>query len=316
MHRLLIAACLIAGCGDNQLGDGVPLAGTHDLVIVAHQDDDLLFMQPDLIEAVQAGTGITNVYVTAGNGKKGTQAANRRYRGLMEAYGAAAGDQDWTCGWIELHHRAAQHCRLEAENVSLVFLGYPDGGKYGELPNSLLKLWQGDISTATTVADRTAVYDRDALIDVVAEIAHQTQPAVVRTLDLTAGHGRDHLDHLIVGALTTLALARTDADPELIAYRGYDMEVEPQNKIPAIYAAASKILGYYEACAASGCEVPCGQSCANIDTSHAIWLGRRYAIGVRRSAHGRLRTPTGCLAGATITACEGAPEWVLEHGHL
>ena len=96
--RALAVVALIAACGDNQHGEGVPLANAHDLVVVAHEDDDLLFMQPDLIEVVRAGGGMTNVYVTAGNGTKGPPAANPRYAGLMAAYGTVANDQAWFCG--------------------------------------------------------------------------------------------------------------------------------------------------------------------------------------------------------------------------
>ncbi|MEO6773045.1 MAG: FG-GAP-like repeat-containing protein [Kofleriaceae bacterium] len=316
MRSFVVVACLLAGCGDNQHGTGVPLAATHDLVVVAHQDDDLLFMQPDLIEAVHRGTGMTNVYITAGNGHKGTGAANPRYTGLMAAYGAVAGDTAWSCGWISIAGHAAQHCRLEAENVSLVFLAYPDGGKFGEGPNSLLKLWQGDIPNATTVADRTAVYDRDGLIATVAAIIEATHPAVVHTLDLTSGHGYDHSDHMITGAITALALARTSAEVELIAYRGYNMVKEPANKPSALFDETRGILGYYEACTA-GC-APCGQSCTTVERAHLVWLGRRYALGFRRDVRGRLRTPSGagCLGGSALVPCDTAPVWTLSGGHL
>ncbi|MEP6864827.1 MAG: PIG-L family deacetylase, partial [Deltaproteobacteria bacterium] len=318
MRSFVLAACLLTSglvaCGDNQLGTGAPLAVTHDLVVVAHEDDDLLFMQPDLIEAVRRGTGMTNVYVTAGNGSHGTSAANPRYAGLMAAYGEAAGDHDWLCGWIEIAGHAAQHCRLEAENVSLVFLAYPDGGIPGDLPNSLLKLWQGDITSATTIADRTTVYDRESLIDTVAKIIEDTHPAIIHTLDLTAGHNYDHTDHMIVGAITTLALARTNADPDLIAYRGYNIASEPANKTGALFDETEHILSYYEACA-TGC-APCGQSCSAINKAHLTWLGRRYALGIRRGVHGKLRSAAGCLAGNVLAPCDQAPEWTLSRGHL
>src|SRR5262245_14637228 len=147
--RVLALALLIA-CGDNSLPDGEPLRQARDLVIVAHQDDDLIFMQPDVIEAARSGAGVTNVYITAGNGKKGTAIAQKRYDGLMTAYAAATGADDWSCGWIEIAGHLAEHCRLASRNVSLVFLGYPDGGKEGEYPESLLKLWDGTIAGADT----------------------------------------------------------------------------------------------------------------------------------------------------------------------
>lgn|GEM_PF-1248001 len=310
-----VAVCLLLGCGDNLIGGSVQLAHTHDLDVVAHQDDDLLFMQPDVIEAVRRGTGVTNLYITAGNGQKGTDAANPRYAGLKAAYGDAANDHAWDCGWITVREHPIQHCRLEAENVSLLFLAYPDGGKYGELHHSLLRLWEGSIENATTVADRTTVYSRSELIETVAAIMRTVAPATVRTLDLAASHGYDHSDHMIVGALTGLALARTNLDPELLTYRGYNIASEPVNKLPAVIASVHDVLAHYEACA-TNCGAACGSPCTKIDASHDTWLARRYAVGFRNRARGQLRSGSQCLTGAGLGACATAPSFSFAHGQL
>lgn len=42
-------------------------AGQVDLNIVAHQDDDILFMNPDILNSVAAGNRQVTVYITAGN---------------------------------------------------------------------------------------------------------------------------------------------------------------------------------------------------------------------------------------------------------
>ena len=306
-----VAIALVA-CGDNEMGDGVPLARANDLVLIAHQDDDLLFMQPDIIEAVQRGDGVTNVYVTAGNGTKGTAAANIRYQGLKEAYGAAANEHDWSCGWIEILGHTAQHCRLEGAKVSLLFLAYPDGGVRGEEPASLLHLWEGTVASATTVADRTTTYGRDDLIATLAEIIRQTSPDVIHTLEVASTHGADeHADHMVVGALAVLALGRTTAQPALLAYRGYNTSGEPANKIQPIFDAIRAILVRYEACA-SNCGT-CGGSCATIDPTHDTWLGRRYAIGFRRAATGALRSGGQCLlASGALGDCATAPIWSID----
>ena len=136
----------------------------------------------------------------------------------------------------------------------------------------------------------------------------------MHTLDLTAGHDYDHTDHMIVGAITTLALARTNADPDLIAYRGYNIASEPIDKSGALFDEALHVLSFYEACA-SGC-APCGQACSTIDKAHVNWLGRRYALGIRRGVHGKLRTTAGCLAGNALVPCDQAPEWTLTRGQL
>ncbi|HEY1549449.1 MAG TPA: FG-GAP-like repeat-containing protein, partial [Kofleriaceae bacterium] len=313
MNRLLAATlCLaIAACGDNELGVGQPLAPGRDLVLIAHQDDDLLFMQPDVIEAVRHGEGVINVYITAGNDNHGPGAANPRYQGLKEAYGAAAGDMNWDCGWIEVDHHAAQHCRLAAENVSLLFLAYPDGGEEGQFAGSLLQLWNGTIETSTTVADRTAVYDQAGLIATIAEIIDDVKPRVIRTLDVTSNHGHDHVDHEIVGALALLAVAQTTQHPDVVAYRGYDIAGEPINKISPIFDEIHAILGRYEACT-SKCG-PCGTSCTTIDSSHDEWLGRRYAFGFRRDGSGLLAQNGTCLyTDGELGDCVGAPVWALD----
>ena len=315
VRGLAVAVCLLLGCGDNLIGGSVQLAHTHDLDVVAHQDDDLLFMQPDVIEAVRRGTGVTNLYITAGNGQKGTDAANPRYAGLKAAYGDAANDHAWDCGWITVREHPIQHCRLEAENVSLLFLAYPDGGKYGELHHSLLRLWEGSIENATTVADRTTVYSRSELIETVAAIMRTVAPTTVRTLDLAASHGYDHSDHMIVGALTGLALARTNLDPELLTYRGYNIASEPVNKLPAVIASVHDVLAHYEACA-TNCGAACGSPCTKIDASHDTWLARRYAVGFRNRARGQLRSGSQCLTGAGLGACATAPSFSFAHGQL
>src|SRR6476619_6786273 len=61
-----------------------------DVNIVAHQDDDILFMNPDILKSVVAGHRQVTVYITAGNiGIAGDQHA---YSLTREA-GAIAGYQ-------------------------------------------------------------------------------------------------------------------------------------------------------------------------------------------------------------------------------
>ncbi|HEY0254493.1 MAG TPA: PIG-L family deacetylase, partial [Kofleriaceae bacterium] len=280
--RALVVLALCAGCtgcGDNQHGDGVALAQAKHVAVIAHQDDDLIFMQPDLPEAIERGEGLTNVYVTAGNDVHGTGFSNPRYAGLMAAYGAVAGDQAWECGWITISNHVAQHCRLASANVSLVFLAYPDGGINGENPGSLLSLWQGTTLRATTIADRTTTYNRDELIETVQTILETVHPEVVHTLDLPATHGRDHSDHFSVGALAGIAVARLPYMPTLISYRGYDNTRDAPNKAGAFLDRTEHLLAYYEACA-YGCGT-CGEPCDHVDHSHLDWASRRYAFGYR-----------------------------------
>lgn len=314
----VVAALAGGACGDNALPVGEPLSTAAHLTIVAHPDDDLLFMQPDLQDALNRGEGMTSVYVTAGDDDRGLDYVEGRYAGLMAAYGAVVGAQNWTCGWIDIADHAAEHCRLDEAGISLVFLGYPDGGLMGERPDSLRNLWQGKIASATTRSRRTATYERADLIAVLSEIVATAAPAALRTLEIAATHGRDHSDHMMVGALAVLATAATPAHPALISYRGYNIEREPPNADPVLFDRARAVLARYHGCA-SHC-APCGQPCAlqHISSGELGWLQRRYAIGMRRRGEGQLRQGDGCIAApragdsAAIVDCAAAPSWQLD----
>lgn len=314
MRRVVVLASLGLACGDNLAGDGPPLAPAADLFVVAHPDDGLLMMQPDLLDAVARDTGVTTVYVTAGNGDDGgVEVAEQRYAGVRSAYAFAVGAEThaWRCGWIDIAGHTAQHCQLPAHDLSLVFLGYPDGGKEGELPDSLLNLSRGSIAGADTIAGRSTYYTRDGLVDTLADIVRTVAPARIHTLDYAASHGRDHVDHEAVGALTVAALAAANHHGELVAFRGYDINDEPANKVGPIFDTSLAMLARYEACA-EGC-APCGTPCPTIDDQHVAWLKRRYAIGTRRRAGGQLRIDNQCLTdNATLASCNVAPTWTRD----
>lgn len=320
MRRLsLLGLAALVACNEDPLA-GPAIAEAPNLTVVAHQDDDLLFMQPDLTDLVEDRVGVVNVYVTAGNGRdtrsRALETASHRYDGLMKAYAQAAGlVPDWACGVIEIAGHGAEHCRLEGANVSLVFLGYPDGGKFGEMPDSLLHVWEGTSSGATTIGLRPTRYDQAALIDTVAEVITAVKPTTIRTLEIAGTHGRDHSDHMMVGALTLLATAAAHSQAELIAFRGYGTEDEAENLTDTLYDRSANLVAHYDACA-TGC-AECGTACPSVSPAHAVWLHRRYAVGTRRTATGVLRKDGKCAASnadgpAQLAACSAQPtHWEL-----
>lgn len=308
MKALQILWLLVVACGDNELPNATPLAAAHDLVIVAHQDDDLLFMQPDLIQAVRRGGGVTIVYVTAGNDNHDVAYATKRYDGVMAAYSAATGASGWRCGWLELVGHAAEHCRLDDAKLSLVFLGYPDGGKQGQFSSSLLALWEGRITGAETIAERPARYDRDGLIATLAAVIHTTQPRTIRTLEVAATHGVDHSDHMFVGALAVLA--RAGSDIELLSYRGYNISGEPIDAFAPITTVADDAFAHYTACT-EDC-ASCGEACPMFSSTYAGYMQRRYAVRIGRRASGALVIDGACAnADGTVTAanCAAPTSW-------
>src|SRR4051812_27265299 len=72
-----------------------PLGATMN--IVAHEDDDLLFLSPDLIHDVQAGRCVRTVFVTAGAFPGATDYGGQREAGSRAANALMAGvANSWT----------------------------------------------------------------------------------------------------------------------------------------------------------------------------------------------------------------------------
>jgi hypothetical protein len=308
--RVWLVTAAIA-CGDNQIPIGEPLVHARDLAIMAHSDDDLVYLQPDQLERTQRG-GATIVYVSDGRAD-----ADRRHGGVMLAYSAATGFERWQCGWIELAGHAAEHCRLEDAHLSLVFLGYPEGEPDGSNSASIGRLWDGTLDVAISVGDITASYTRDDVIAVLAEIVELTQPQTVRTLDLAGVHGIDHVDHAIAGAAALLAVAASTLDPlpDLIAFRADGTAADPATLIDPLFDRSAGVLAYYDGCVER--TVPCGQPAAAITESHAMALRRRYAASLRL-ARGQLQLGggAGCIGanaegGLEIVACPASEEWSM-----
>lgn len=298
----LVVACslLVIACGDNQRGPS--LAPSDQVVVVAHQDDDHLFIQPDLSDALNSGMATTVVYVTAGDANSGIDFATSRVLASKAAYGIVAGSQNWDCGWIAVLGHTMQHCRLHEAKLSLLFMAYPDGGVGGEFPHSLLRLFQGEIDHVETVATYKTTYTRDELIDTVTEIFDQTQPFVIRSLDIAGTHSDDHSDHLLTGTIAMLATQRTTARPQLLSYRGYNVNYEPATNPESLYDYVSLPMRSYEACVAACDGGQCGVTpCTSItDPRYYNFLHRRYAVAMReRPLEGILHADTGCLLADT-----------------
>jgi LmbE family N-acetylglucosaminyl deacetylase len=307
-----VLIALAAACGDN-IAVRV-LEQTHDLVVVAHQDDDMLFMQPDLFDIVTQRRPVTVLYVTAGDAGAGLPFVMARRRALQNAYGTVAGSIAWRCGLVELADHMMLKCSLADRPVTLVFLHYPDGGVVGEAPGSLLHLWEGTITEATTVEDVPATYDRASLITAVAAIIDETRPEIIRTLEVSGTHGDDHADHMIVGALTQLALAQATGEAQLLSYRGYNINYEPRNLDEQVYEQTSLFMRAYLACMIS-CGGVCGESpCPTVpDQRYVEFLHRRYVVAMRDAPlSGALSSSAGCIGledeDLEVGSCAAAPD--------
>ena len=97
---MLLVPLFVAGAGQAQASAADRTSNALQgptLTIVAHEDDDLIFISPDLLHAIKAGATVRTVYVTAGDDGMSASYWMARERGPMAAYALMAGTANsWT----------------------------------------------------------------------------------------------------------------------------------------------------------------------------------------------------------------------------
>ena len=186
--------------------------------IVAHEDDDLLFLSPDLLHDVRSGGCVRTVIVTAGDASEriaGTTDQRRKYwmareAGSRAAYALMRGVKNaWKQSHITINgHRVLMFTLTADPKISEVFLRLPDGNPDGSgsryhHKESLLKLRDGKIRTIHAI-DGSATYTKAGLIATVAGLVNRFHPRVIRTQDYAALDSNlvgDHADHTLTADL-------------------------------------------------------------------------------------------------------------------
>ncbi|WP_431960941.1 PIG-L family deacetylase [Actinacidiphila sp. bgisy160] len=250
------AAVAVAGCSRSGVAATgpapAPLAfraaagGARLLQVLAHPDDELYFMNPDTVQAVEAGVPVVSVYVTAGEAhgvnrppgqprpapdKAAYSAA--RHQGLRQAYAAMLGTDiftPWRRGTTRLAHGMTSEVdtlRVGDREAVLVFLNLAMHGSTNRV--GLPQLWQLPGMTMPTFTSagspNTArgTYTHDVLVDVLTGLLERHRPTVVHTLDpdpdMEANGATwrrdieqlgysDHWDHTATALFTWKAIAR------------------------------------------------------------------------------------------------------------
>lgn len=282
-------------------------AGIKDLVVVAHQDDDLLFMNPDIADAIRAGGCVRVVYLTAAERNAGDGYMLSRERGVRAAYAHMAGQPDtWTQDQAAIGAYQITYFTLQDNaGIQLWHMRLKDpwlGKGWGSLtPLSRLESVPGNF--VDTRGTRRDVYTRDELVATIAQIISAYEPTTVRHMDDTiaipyselcwrcAGH--DHPDHIASARLTREAMALVPGNYARIAYVDYPIQEREANLTPAEIGAKSEIFRYYawqdqKYCAgALQCAQPIGPA--------AAWVQREYYVSRDDVAPSLLTDPSGDL---------------------
>jgi LmbE family N-acetylglucosaminyl deacetylase len=288
------------GTSSGGAGGGSPSAS---LYVVAHPDDELLFMNPDLETDIQAGRSTLTVYATSGDGGDPNVDWRGREASVRAAHAAMAGvTNSWSCAAATYAGKPTVKCTLSGKpTVKMVFLRLLDGS-LNELP----------IGNTVGTIDASTTYTAAQLTATLAAIQTEVQPGHVGTLDGTLAHGPDHQDH-ITSAIFAFGVARTDGVArQLVMYRGYSIyepsfvdppapSPEPENLSTAQYQEKLRILKFYQA--------------PPLDDPFDPWCHRFYPITNVNAGTGPLHTAAGqCLqasgtadgSAVVIAPCNGA----------
>ncbi|WP_327008956.1 PIG-L family deacetylase [Dactylosporangium sp. NBC_01737] len=221
--------------------------------VVAHPDDDLFFINPDVSAAIDAQVAVVTVYVTAGqltgNGSTDGQRARNRQLGVMAAYAQMCGISipTWTGGTVWASGRQAERYTLQgtAALVELVFLNLSDG--------TLDAINAGQSRTTVLVTGgqvtRTFSCVKADVVGMLTGLMARYQPTVVHTLDPVpdARYVADHGDHVAVAKFAGQAAAtHCDAMP-LVNHRCYNVQDEPADLHATDRAAKQLTINAYAA---------------------------------------------------------------------
>ncbi|MFD7162371.1 PIG-L family deacetylase [Streptomyces violascens] len=257
---------------------------------VAHEDDDLLFMSPDLLNDWRRGACLDIVYLTAGDaGSSGTGYAERREQGVGRAYALLAGvPNDWRRQDRRHAGRTvrafALHVPAGRPGVRVTFLRLPDGlhdgsGTRLQGGQSLLKLEQRRIRRITAM-DRSASYDAKELTAMLSWLVADSHAGTVRTLDYQnidrgSGPRSDHSDHEVAARFVESAAASLPGPkPSVVGYRGYSINALSPNL--AFQPARLKESVFRRYLSTTLCARTCADYTGPLWSSYRHWMVRQY----------------------------------------
>ncbi|MER1968312.1 PIG-L family deacetylase [Castellaniella sp. GW247-6E4] len=286
--------------------DGTCRHQIRDLVFVAHMDDDLLFMNPDLADTLRGGGCLQLVYLTASDRGEGAPYMLGRERGIQAAYAQAAGVRDeWIEDTLRLEgRRLARYTLADDPRIRLVQMRIQDPwlgkGGWGSL-TPLSRAESDPRAEAESIGPWVERYVRAGLVTTLAALIRDYAPTTIRTMDATIATpytelcwrcaGNDHPDHIAGARLVREAMAQTPGTYAEVGYLNYPTQERPGNLDPVQTAAKTAVfLTYmrhdYRYCRAPArCDRPAGPE--------AAWVSRIYYVSNRNTPATLLARPGG-----------------------
>ncbi|MFI5843923.1 RICIN domain-containing protein [Catenuloplanes sp. NPDC051500] len=244
-----------------------PACTRHLLNIVAHHDDDMFFLSPDLYaNLANPALCVRTVFLVASDYHtdraetpdvdERMEYVEAREEGIRHAYAAAAGldIDDWQSSAYSAGGVAATGYTL-GDRVSVIELRIPDNASGGQLWN--LYANNGELVTVQGELNDPQTLSRDSLSGFLRAVAADFQPDVINTVDPTADQHRwvnltalqaneamrAHPDHVTVARLVMW----TFPDGPVRFYRDYSTMYLPENITGAAHDARYQIYAEYDA---------------------------------------------------------------------
>ncbi len=209
------------------------------LSIVAHPDDDLLFMNPDIISDIRAGKKTWVIYLTAGNtttGSGGLAYADQRIQGLRAAYATAAqvaNTWDFVYTVLPISGRfLVSNVLRDAPHVRLIWT-YINAAHGGDPDGDLKRMWDTPSFVAHPIDGRPS-FTKASLNATLRELINTVAmdpDDFIRVLDVWGRQLNDHVDHVYAGLFA--ATANVDGNGKVAkrmdSYFGYAAVNMPAN---------------------------------------------------------------------------------------
>ncbi|MET9605870.1 PIG-L family deacetylase [Streptomyces sp. NPDC006512] len=301
------------------------------LQVVAHPDDDLFFMNPDLSRSLSTGVKVATVYLTSGESDGRNEAhsphledpagpadhaayAEARQNGIRAAYAQmATGDR--AAAWQRESIPTVGGGSAEVDvlvarpEVSLVWMQLREARSISDdNPDSLRGLWDGKVSalgsqlTSGTPVKGPFSYTKEQAVEAIVGVFARYRPTTIRTQDPTPGRSQgggaflDHQDHMYGARFVQAAAERYAKSADRPHFSVQNYVSYPNSGLPPTLdpQAAEEKLGYLKTYAW---------------TDHQDWCGSPAGCGDRKTA----TRPTGAGWNQTIRYSRGdGTSWMTE----
>ncbi|EUB85745.1 PIG-L family deacetylase [Pseudomonas sp. GM30] len=225
--------------------------GVHLVNVVAHMDDDLLFIDPRISQVLAAGGCVTSIFMNGGSSGAGFEYVLKRENASTKAYekmlGFATG---WTPYLIFTDSAIVMSVKASARpGLKLIFLRVPGGNvRGGDVPladmldlDKTVRSWPYLDSASGPVN----LYSRTSFVQLLTELIVNEGATRVYALNPDTVPYTEHPDHIYSARLTRLALRGISADIPVIYHETYPSAAVAPNVDPAAVQAKRHVVASY-----------------------------------------------------------------------